>query len=65
MYVSIALCPGKAMGAWKLHPYNSDAMKSVFYHKTYPFGSIWNMLHTQNFAVMMMLVTIMLPRTKH
>ena len=31
----------------KLHPYNSNAEKSVFYHKVRPFSSIWNMLHTQ------------------
>ena len=51
-------------GAWKLHPYNSSAKKSVFYHKVCPFGSIWNMLHTQNFVVMIMLVTIAVTRTK-
>ena len=46
-------------GAWKLHPYTSDAYKSVLYHKDCPFGSIWNMFHTQKiFAVMMRLVTI-------
>ena len=36
----------------------------VFYHKVCPFSSIWNMLYTQNFAVMMMLVTITVTRTK-
>ena len=35
----------------------------MFYHKVCPFGSIWNMLHTQNFVVMMMLVTRMVTRT--
>ena len=51
-------------GAWKLHPYNSNAKKSVFYHKVCSFSSIWNMLHTQNFVVMMMLVTITVTRAK-
>ena len=51
-------------GAWKLHPYNSDAEKSVFYQKSLPIWSIWNVLHTQNFVVMMTLVTRMVTRTK-
>ena len=32
-------------GAWKLHPYNSDAQKPIFYHVVCTFSSIWNKLH--------------------
>ena len=38
--------------------------RNLFYHKVCPFSSIWNMLHTQNFAVMMTLVTITVTRTR-
>ena len=48
----------RKQGAWKLHLHNSDAKKSVFYYKVCPFGSIWNMLHTQNLELMVMLVIV-------
>ena len=38
-------------GAWKLHPYNSDAQKFIYYHVICLFGSFWNKIH--NLAVMM------------
>ena len=63
MFPPVYVCV-RQWGAWKLHQYNSDVKKSVFYHKVCPFSTIWNMLHTQNFAVMMMLVTRMITRTK-
>ena len=30
----------RQQGAWKLHLYNFNAQKPVFYHKVCPFGSI-------------------------
>ena len=38
-------------GAQKLHPYNSNAQKLIYYHVICPFGSVWNKIH--NLAVMM------------
>ena len=37
-------------GAWKLHPYNSNAQKLLFYHVICPFSSIWN--KSYNLAIM-------------
>ena len=54
----------RQQGDWKLHSYNSDAEKFLFYHKVCPFGTIWNMLHTQMFVAMMTLVSRMVTRTK-
>ena len=54
----------RQLGAWKLHPYNSGAKKSVLCQNVCPFGLIGIMLHTQNFMVMMLLVTRMVTRTK-
>ena len=48
--------------AWKLHPYNSDGKKSVFYHKICPFGSMWNKSH--NLAIMVALQIVPRARTK-
>ena len=47
-------------GAWKLHLYNSNAQKFIYYHMTCPFGSILNMLH--NLAIMVALQIA--PRTR-
>ena len=48
-------------GAWKLLPYNSNAKKICVLSQSLPQFGIW---HTQNFVVMMTLVTITGTRTK-
>ena len=47
-------------GAWKLHPYNSDARKSVFYHIISPFSSMWNESHD----LVVMVALQIAPRTR-
>ena len=46
----LAFVQVRQLGAWKVHPYNSNA-KCVFLSKFYPFGTI--LKHIVKFVVMM------------